>query len=287
MGAMTRYQQSSTMFFRGSKAVRRKNSAAFSLTELIVVAAITSLLLVIVAPALTHLKSGSDFTSATYTMMTALETARSYAVANNTYTWLGAFEDDPTSTTATKPAAAGVGRTILSIVASSDGSRIYTFTSSTSNINSSAPLPLDSSTWGTGRLIQVSKLLKIEGVHLATDIDSLKLPGLTAGSIKSAYQLGHNDFSKHPVPSSGSMVTNPTTISYPIGNTSPDYTFNKIIEFNPRGEAMKIVSDYEGAIPTLAVGLQPARGNVVDTKSTNVSAITISALTGATKLFRQ
>src|SRR5438445_13631513 len=90
----------------------------FTLIELLVVMGIVALLMALVVPAFTTIKSGTDVTSAAYTIKGVLDTARTYAKANNTYTWVGFFEEDVASTT---PGTAGVGRLVMSIVASNDG----------------------------------------------------------------------------------------------------------------------------------------------------------------------
>ena len=46
---------------------------------------IIALLMVLVAPAFTTIKSGTDVTSAAYTIKGVLDNARTYAKANNTY----------------------------------------------------------------------------------------------------------------------------------------------------------------------------------------------------------
>src|SRR2546425_3185973 len=97
----------------------------FTLIELLVVVGIIALLMVLVAPAFTSIKSGTDVTSAAYTLKGVLDTARTYAKANNTYTWVGFYEENvanPASPNADPPA---VGRVIMSIVASNDGTIIY------------------------------------------------------------------------------------------------------------------------------------------------------------------
>src|SRR5206468_1541842 len=91
---------------------------AFTLLEMLVVMGIIAILMVLVAPAFTTIKGGTDVTSAAYTVKSVLDTARTYAKANNTYTWVGFFEEDISSTT---PATAGPGRLVMSIVASKDG----------------------------------------------------------------------------------------------------------------------------------------------------------------------
>jgi len=62
---------------------------AFTLIEMLVVMGIIAILMVLVAPAFTTLKSAGDVTSAAYTIKGVLDTARTYAMANNTYTWVG------------------------------------------------------------------------------------------------------------------------------------------------------------------------------------------------------
>src|SRR5947207_12340912 len=67
---------------------------AFTLLEMLVVMGIIAILMVLVAPAFTTIKGGTDVTSAAYTVKSVLDTARTYAKANNTYTWVGFFEED-------------------------------------------------------------------------------------------------------------------------------------------------------------------------------------------------
>ena len=66
-----------------------QSRAGFSLLELVIVVGIIGLLLVLIAPAFTTIKGGSDVTSAAYTIKGVLDTARTYAKANNTYAWVG------------------------------------------------------------------------------------------------------------------------------------------------------------------------------------------------------
>ncbi len=72
----------------------QRRCAAFTLIELLVVVGIIALLLVLMAPAFTYIKGGNDVTSAAYTIKDVLDTARTYAAANNTYTWVGFYEEN-------------------------------------------------------------------------------------------------------------------------------------------------------------------------------------------------
>src|SRR6266536_5211361 len=115
--------QASALPVRSQRSVVRvKAQRAFTLLELLVVIGIIAVLLVLLAPAFTTIKSAGDITSAAYTIKGVLDTARTYAKANNTYTWVGFYEEDVSTTT---PGTAGVGRLVMSIVASKDGTMIY------------------------------------------------------------------------------------------------------------------------------------------------------------------
>src|SRR5438477_9063221 len=99
---------------------------AFTLLEMLVVMGIIAILMVLVAPAFTTIKSGTDATSAAYTIKGILDQARTYAMANNTYTWVGFYEENVSNPTSPNPDAPAIGRLIMSIVASKDGTEVYT-----------------------------------------------------------------------------------------------------------------------------------------------------------------
>src|SRR5713101_3892712 len=128
----------------------------FTLLELLIVVGIIGLLMVLIAPAFTTIKGGGDVTSAAYTIKGVLDTARTYAKANNTYVWVGFFEENVSNPLSPNPDAPTIGRLVMSIVASSDGT----------NVASS------SGTIAPTKLIQVGKLTKIDNVHLATNLSA-------------------------------------------------------------------------------------------------------------------
>jgi prepilin-type N-terminal cleavage/methylation domain-containing protein len=132
---------------------QRERSRAFTLVELIVVIALISTLMVLVAPALTAIKTASDVTSAAYTIKDALEQARTYAMAHHTYVWIG-FYEEPAGQPSTNPATPGTGRIVISTIASADGTTVY---------NPRSLAAIDPT-----RVTQFNKLVKVEGTHLAT-----------------------------------------------------------------------------------------------------------------------
>ena len=136
---------------------------AFTLLEILVVIGIIAIMMVLIAPAFTSIKTGNDVTTAANTIKGVLDQARTYAKANNTYTWVGFFEENVVSTTS---GTAGVGRLVMSIVASKDGTSIYD------------PTNLAQQDLTTG-LLQVGKLTKIDNVHLWTHTDAPSGTGST------------------------------------------------------------------------------------------------------------
>src|SRR5438477_1810702 len=136
--------------------------AGFTLLELLIVVGIIGLLLVLIAPAFTTIKGAGDVTSAAYTIKGVLDTARTYAKANNTYVWVGFYEENVANPASPNSSPPSVGRVILSIVASNDGTAVY---------NPSSPGSIDPT-----KLSQVGKLTKIENVHLYAGLPNSATP---------------------------------------------------------------------------------------------------------------
>ena len=239
----------------------------FTLIELLVVMSIIAILLVLMAPAFTTLKSAGDVTSAANTIKGVLDQARTYAMANNTYTWVGFYEEDVSKPSA-NPATTGIGRIVMSIVASKDGTMIYT-----------APLTT-LVTLTPANLIQIGKLTKIDNVHLKTFPDATATPPPdtfdrrpAVGS--TAAKIGDN---APPNPS--------LTFQYPVGSTA-QYTFTKAVQFNPRGESVIDNSNYT-LTPVSEIGLLPTHGNVTPSSTpANLVAIQFTGAGGDVKIYRR
>ena len=255
------------------RSLQREGASAFTLLELLIVVGIIAVLLMLIAPAFTSLKSAGDVTSAAYTIKGALDTARTYAKANNTYTWVGFYEEDTTAATPTNnnPPYPGKGRVLIATVASKDGTKIFEDT------DPAAALPPD-------RIRQVGKLVKVEGMHL-TDIGNpsptpnpTPIPDTLLARPNTPYTEGSpfDHFNRIGSDSSDSTL-------FPF--VAQNYTFYKTIRFNPRGEA-NINSTYtvkhEGEI-----GVKPTHGSTVDINTPNVVAIQFSGLGGDVKIYRQ
>src|SRR6266542_4243888 len=94
------------------RSPQRERASAFTLLELLIVIGIIALIMVLIAPAFTNLKSAGDVTSAAYTIKGVLDTVRTYSKANYTYVWVGFFEEDGSIPSASPTATQGNGRIV-------------------------------------------------------------------------------------------------------------------------------------------------------------------------------
>jgi prepilin-type N-terminal cleavage/methylation domain-containing protein len=249
----------------------------FTLLELLIVMGIIAVLLVLLAPAFTNIKSGSDVTSAAYTIKGVLDTARTYAKANNTYTWVGVCEGDVSSTTS---GCGGIGRIVMSIVASNDGTMLYTVP-----LTTLVTLP-------SASLIQVGKLTKIDNVHLKTFPDPTLTPPPDNFTTRPTPGTAPNDLTARigndaSDPSTAVAPANPLLrFQYPLsGNAS--YTFAKIIQFSPRGEGVIDNINYNFA-PISEIGVEPTHGAAVPVPTpANVLAVQFNGFAGDVKIYRK
>jgi prepilin-type N-terminal cleavage/methylation domain-containing protein len=255
-----------------------QSSRGFTLIELLAVVGIIALLMVLVVPAFTNIKTGNDVTTAAYTIKGVLDTARTFAKANNTYTWVGFYEED-VSQSSTNPATAGIGRIVMSIVASKDGTMLYT-----PPLTGVVTLP-------SASLIQVGKLTKVENMHLKTfpdptatpppdSFDTRPKPGSVANDLTARIGNDTTDPSTAVAPTSPSL-----RFPYPLGGTQ--YPFAKIIQFSPRGEGVIDNSNYSLATAS-EVGVEPTHGAVVPAPTPgNVFAVQFTGIGGNVKIYRR
>jgi Tfp pilus assembly protein FimT len=245
---------------------QRERASAFTLLELLIVVGIIALLLVLIAPAFTYIKGGADVTSAAYTIKGVLDTARTYAKANNTYTWVGFFEED-VSQASTNPATTGVGRLVMSIIASKDGTTIYD--------------PNNLATIDPTKLIQVDKLTKIDNLHLWTHTDIPPGTGSTFDTrpnVASIYCVGDS-----------SPANSATPFQYPVANPAPaaQYTFQKVLQFSPRGET-RVNNNSNSPQSAAEIAFEQTHGAATPAAiPANMVAIQVNGFAGDVRIYRR
>ena len=231
--------------------------AGFTLLELLIVMGIVALLLVLIAPAFTTIKGGTDVTSAAYTIKGVLDTARTYAKANNTYVWVGFYGSIGSNLT---------GKVALVVVASKDGTDLGT------GVNRSPDDRLDITT----RVTPVGKVTRLENVHIGDTGPPQPFPSPapefeTRASVNPSYRISTSGDSDYYF-------------------TEQETQFDRWIRFSPRGEAvvkggLTQIAQYAevGLLPThgttLAATINPATGNLV--------AIQISGFGGNVRIYRR
>src|SRR5450432_230376 len=89
---------------------------AFTLIELLAVMGIMIIMLALLVPSITGIKGASDLTKAAYGVSDFLEQARSYAMANQTYVFVGLAETDVSKPASVSPQIDGVGRFAMAAV---------------------------------------------------------------------------------------------------------------------------------------------------------------------------
>jgi prepilin-type N-terminal cleavage/methylation domain-containing protein len=255
----------------------------FTLIELLSVMGIIAALMVFVVPAFTNLKDAGDVMAAAETIAGTLAQARTYAIANSTYTWVGFYEEAAGTNmpTAAPPPYPGKGRLVLAVVRSLDGTSIF------NNGDPAAALP-------ASRIAQLGKLTKIEGVHV-TDIGVPQSPSpnptllpnsLGARSLLPyTYAAGLNADHFNRISSDSADVTQ-------FWFVAQGYTFYKTVRFTPRGEA-NLNSTYSLKV-VAELGIVPTHGEFAPTPpahgadySGNVVAIQFSGAGGNFRIYRQ
>ena len=268
----------------------RGRPSAFTLVEMLVVIVIIALLMVLVAPAFTSLKGAGDVTNAAYAIKGVLEQARTTAMASNTYSWVGFYEEDA-SVPSANPPIPGNGRLIISIVASTDGTNVY-------GSNTSGPID-------PTKLRQIGKLVKIDNIHLplfaigtgAGETFETR-PALQQDPPPADYNYSRFGELNAAAPNTAPYTT-PFNFQYPVGNPAPtaQYTFKKLLQFSPLGEArvsgktynirhfveVGLIQTHGSAVPAPTSGA----GTSTATYAGNVVALQITGFGGNVKIYRR
>jgi prepilin-type N-terminal cleavage/methylation domain-containing protein len=261
---------------------------AFTLVELLVVVAIMVIMIGLAVPAMNALKGAGDITSMAYDVRAALQTARNYAITNKTYTWIGFFEED-LANTGKSPAIAGVGRLVISTVASKDGTPIY----DTVVANWSGTKNQTNQLLSDTRLVQVGRLIKIDNAHIWVP------PAYGGRPVAGAHQvIGFPGSAPHIPIFSFNFVGSNGSVQYvfPVSGSNNCPIGSGIIQFSPQGQA---ISEYSPLLELHEIGLQTSHGAqaIADAASLSVApigspayansaAISVFGLSGQSKIYR-
>lgn len=226
--------------------------AGFTLLELLIVVSILTLLLILMVPAFTSLKSAGNVTDAIYGIKGLLENARTYAKANHTYVFVGFAEVDSSVDPSASQQVAGNGRVAVAVVASKDGTRQFNYVTSNQG-----------SDWTAGyangaRLIAIGKLQRYENLHFLGVNFGSWLPSDHPNSNMARYQPSNNTYN---LGTSSSV----TPFSWPLGKSlgNGQYNFTIVVYFDPTGIARIATSNNADEISSvMELDLLSAHGTV-------------------------
>ena len=250
------------------------------------------LMMTLCIPAFNAIRGGADFTSEVYDVAGTLDQARAYAVANNTYVLAGIVEVSGAQDSSATPQVTGTGRIAMAILASESGTRPYQ-----GLLNTNTLANWRTSGYGAGAaFVAVTKLMVLTNIHLVDLQNGSSSPPQSGSMARPAVATYYN--------LSNTAGTSSTGFAWPLGtklfnaNPQPQYTFAKVIEFDPEGCARIINTanppSYPDAVPQyLEIGLQPAHGTVAagppSSQSANpgqIAAIQIMGISGAIHTYR-
>jgi hypothetical protein len=223
-------------------------------------------MMVLVIPAI-NLKGAGDVTKTVYDVQGILDQARAFAMANNTYVFVGFSEPN-------------TGTVLVATVASKDGTRGYDVTGATIP----APAWPTLTTLPTSNLNAIGKLQKFDNIHLASNMNGPGSVIPTGGGLARPEITG--SFANYYAVGDMPVATQPNTFTWPPGTAAPPYTFDKVINFDPQGSARVQTTGNSDTIPAyMEIGLQQTHGTLISTGS-NVAAIQVDGMSGATRIYR-
>jgi prepilin-type N-terminal cleavage/methylation domain-containing protein len=276
--------------------VPRGRKGGFTLVELLTVLAIAAILAILTLPAVEGLQKAGGFNKSVYALADSLNLARSYAMGNNTYVYVGLTEVDRSQNTLASPQLPGSGvvggtggRVVLAIVATTDGTS-------------------DSTSWSTtgANLTQVRQPQLYDFFHIANTSAASQTSFLT-----SATSTG-NMAAKPSGITAATWITLVTTVplpvatppgataafSLPLGSTSGTGKYNfsntntQIICFNPQGEVLlngatcqRLEIDVQATTGNTTPALPASMASVANGKN-QFAALLIDGVTGSITVYR-
>ncbi len=257
-----------------------RGRGAFSMVELLVVILIMMAMGALIVPVVHSVNGAGNLTQACYEISATLEQARAYAMANNTYVFVGIAEADASVNAAAVPqvttGASPYGRVALAVVASKDGAKHYLDATAGQGSDWLANYADASKPEYTGlHLVGIYKLRRLENVHLSGSVASSG--AMVRPSVDATYVLGN------------SACVSQTPFAWPLGSSLSggyQYRFDKVIQFDPQG-VVRITLPTNGSTISrwIEIGLVQSQGNHIAANA-NAGAIQIDTLTGVTRIYR-
>ena len=261
---------------------KRGRCSGFTLLELIVVLSIIIIMTVLLAPAFTNRKSADDMTNAANGIKGLLETARTYARANNTYVFVGFVEVDASVNPSVSPqVTTNYGRVAVAAVFSKDGTRQFQYLTTgqggdwTANYANGA------------HLSGVGKLQAYENLHFVPVNFPSWAPSSHPTSNMARYQPSNSTYNL-------GTSSSTTPFTWPLGSplSGGQYRFDKVINFDPQGVArIATGTNADEVANVMEIDFQQAHGTVTPTPPTNQDVgnhvvIQIDPSSGAIRVYR-
>ena len=279
-------------------SAERGRSRGFTLLELLIVVGIIGLLLALIAPAFTSMKTGADFTNAVYGIQGVLENARTYAKANNTYVFVGFAEVDssvdPSVSPQVTPAPTPYGRVAVAVVASKDGTRHFQYATSGQGTDWQANYADPSKPeYRGGHLTPVGKLQRYENFHFLVDFPSWP-PSPSHQTGMTRYQPNGAPYSMGADWNAAGIIP-ATPFTWPLGSplgSDYQYRFDRVIYFDPTGTArIATATNANAIVQVMELDLQPTRGtlappNPTDQDVGNHAAVQVAPMSGEIRVYR-
>ena len=254
----------------------------FSLVETLVVLTIMLILGSMSALTIPSLLSAQTIAQASSDISQVLDDARSYAIANHTYVFVGFEEVNasnlPNAASQSLVSSSAGGRLAVLVVASKDGSNSYT--SATPYFNAT-------------NLTAISKVKFIGSVHLAdfSQLTAASGPMASRAAVTTANSLGAN-----------SATGGAALFTWPLGTSASnaEYSFypSEVVVFDQEGLAGVVNSTTYTAsgftAPTsswIEIALQLTHGSAIPAAPSNIAtgqlaSIQLDGVTGANRVFR-
>ena len=254
-----------------SEAIALRHAlAGFTLVELLTVLAVMSLLTAMSLPIVNSIKDSQNVTLGTTSVSLALQRARTYAMAHDTYVWVGFYEEAANTTKPTNVFPySGAGQVVVGMAASVDGTQIYPNTVSSGVLTAPQVAPIE-------------KLMKVENVH-CTDLGA---PTGTGSALTSrpngAYASATSPGVILPQEQFGINSDDSTQATHLL--VLDGYTFYKTVRFSPSGEAA--INDSSSLRRIGEIDLRPTHGTQINSSTPNVASIQFSGIEGAIQTYR-